>query len=365
MYVFPVPGPASKGLSNVQFGSIDDNSAPPSTSPAAPSTLTDPKQVRTFGSISAAPKSTTASASPTVTKSAVSLPGSSSTAASSAGQTVKKKLDIHKLFQKASVGASEPAPPPAAPSAPSQAVPATPQDSIPPRPLALQSNTFEPPNARNSPSVRNTPLPSQGGPPAGPPPNGSPYSGPHLRQPNGVSSPRSSNFRMNNNSGLRGPPGSQPGALSSPRMIPTPQPPMAPPPNMPMPNGMPNGGGAVSVPHAPGPLAQPGQVPHNIGMQGMPPAMMPPWSGHYSYVCSIPGKPTPYSPAFAVLPLPLRSQHGEPTILAGTTTTPHAATASTSTYSTADSDAASPCASHSISASSANLSTTFPCYQPQ
>ena len=368
IHIFPVPGSASKGLSNVQFGSIDDNSAPPSTSPAAPSTLTDPKQVRTFGSISATPKPATASASPTVTKSAVSLPGSSSTAASNAGQTVKRKLDIHKLFQQPSGGTSESAPPSAVPSTPTQVAPATPQDSIPPRLPALQSNTFEPANARNSPSFRNTPLPSQGGQPAGPPQNGPIYPAPHLRQPNGVSSPRSSNFTrgLSNNGSHRGPPGTQPGVLGSPRMVPpaTPQQQMPTLPNMPMQNGMPNGP-AVGGPHVPGQVPQPvpGQVPHGMGMPGMPPPMMQ-WPGPYPYVGSIPVEPIPYSPSITVPLLPLRPQHAS-TILARPTTASHATTTSETTYSTANSDAAPPYASHAFPVSSTNLSTAFPCYQPE
>lgn len=365
IHILPVLGSASKGLSNVQFGSIDDNSAPPSTSPAAPSTLTDPKQVRTFGSISATPKPPTASASPTVTKPAVSLPGSSSTAASSAGPTVKKKLDIHKLFQQPSGATSETAPP-TAPSTP--IAPATPQDSIPPRPPALQSNTFEPANARNSPSVRNTPLPSQGGQPAGPPQSGSIYPPPHLRQPNGIGSPRSSNFNrgLSNNGSHRGPPGTQPGVVGSPRMVPppTPQQPMPPPPNMPMPNGMPNGP-PVGAPHGPGQVPQPmpGQAPHGMGMQGMPPPMMQ-WSPHYPIVSGLTVNPNPYSPSFTVLLIPLRRQRTS-TILAKPTTAPHPASTSNSTYSTANSDAAPSCASHSFPVSRTNLSTAFSCYKPQ
>jgi hypothetical protein len=365
--IFPVLGSASKGLSNVQFGSIDDNSAPPSTSPAAPSTLTDPKQVRTFGSISATHKSATASASPTVTKPAVSLPGSSSTAASNAGPTAKKKIDIHKLFQQPSGATSEPAPP-TAPSTPTQVAPATPQDSMPPRPPVLQSNTFEPANARNSPSVRNTPLPSQGGQPAGHPQ--SIYPAPHLRQPNGISSPRSSTFTrgLSNNGNHRGPPGPQPGVHGSPRMVPppTPQQSMPPPQNMPMPNGMPNGP-PVGAPYVPGQVPQPmhGQVPHGMGMPGMPPPVMQ-WTSHYPFVSSIPGKPTPHSPFFTVLSLPFRPQRASSTTtVAGPTTASHPATTSDSTYSTASFDAAPPCASHSFPVSSANLSTAFSCYQPQ
>ena len=106
---FPVLGSASKGLYNVQFGSIDDNSAPTSTSSAAPSMLMNQQQVRTFGSISATPKPPTASASPIVTKLAVSLPSSSSTAPSSASPTVKK-IDVHQLFRLPSGASSEPIP---------------------------------------------------------------------------------------------------------------------------------------------------------------------------------------------------------------------------------------------------------------
>ena len=102
IHIFPVLSSASQGLSNVQFGSIEDNSASRSTSSAAPSTLTDQMQVRTFGSISPTPKPPTASP-------AVSLPGSSSTAASSAGPIVKK-IDIHKLFKPPSGASSEPIP---------------------------------------------------------------------------------------------------------------------------------------------------------------------------------------------------------------------------------------------------------------
>ena len=105
-HILPVLGSASK---DVQFGSIDDNSPPPSLSPAAPSTLMDQKQVRTFGRISATPKPPTASTLPTVTKPVVSLSGPSPTAASSAGPTVKK-INIHKLFQQPSGASSDPIP---------------------------------------------------------------------------------------------------------------------------------------------------------------------------------------------------------------------------------------------------------------
>ncbi|KIM26887.1 hypothetical protein M408DRAFT_24912, partial [Serendipita vermifera MAFF 305830] len=157
--VAPIPAKAS-----VQFGSIDDSNAVLSTSPAAPSAVTELKQIKTFGSISAGSNEPTP-ASPVVAK--ASTPTRTDSPAPSGKP--KKKLDVNSLFQKTQSAPAQAQAPAATPSAaptpapqqqqqqqqqqPATSGPAQPPQDPPPRPLPKQQGSFD------SPSMRSGPLP--------------------------------------------------------------------------------------------------------------------------------------------------------------------------------------------------------------
>ena len=279
----PIPAKA-----NVQFGSIDDSNAVLSTSPAAPSTVTDLKQIKTFGTLSAGSGESTP-ASPAVAKS--NTPSRTDSPAP-AGKP-KRKLDVNSLFQKtqptpAQAPASAPTPAAPAPTQQQQqqqqSGPSQPSQDGPPRPLPKQQGSFD------SPSMRSGPLPISHQPNQPQPPmqpgNGAGYHftpPSHLRQPNngspGLNPPRSPSFnRTMTNGSMRGPPGAPgSGGLGSPRMgHPSITPGQAPatPSQTPLtgmpPNMMNVPGGPVSHPqHMPGPVPSvpQGQMPHQMNMQ--------------------------------------------------------------------------------------------------
>ena len=125
------------------------------------------------------------------------------------------------------------------------------------------------------------------------------------RGPDGLDSPHSSisSRHPSNYGSTHGPPGTKPRLHSSQRVAPPPlsQQPMPPPPNMPgMPWGMSNGT-AVGAPRVLGqpPQSAPGQVPYQIGAQGIPPPMVQ-WPGPHPSVGSTPDKPVLHSPSSTV-----------------------------------------------------------------
>ncbi|KAG9054712.1 hypothetical protein FS842_004360 [Serendipita sp. 407] len=294
--VSPIPARPN----NVQFGSIDDVNATLSTSPAAPSTIADPKQVRTFGSISTSGNEPTASPS-SLTKPA----GPQRTDSPAPAGKPKKKFDVNSLFQKPQATSASattqtqsaaPAPPPSiATTPPNPVVPPTPKQqnaAIPPQVSQDVRPTPKPQGSYDSPSMRNVPLPIVNHPPnqvpapmqqpgTGHPPFHYTPSSSHLRQGTNnnpaINPPRSPNIsRPMTNGNMRGPPGAPgPGVLGSPRMGPPPSTTPAPPPTVPTPvagmppnmMNMPNGPGA-HPPHMHTPVAP---IPPTHPAMGMPP----------------------------------------------------------------------------------------------
>ena len=115
------------------------------------------------------------------------------------------------------------------------------------------------------------------------------------RGPDGRDSPHSSisSRQPSHHGSTHGPPGTKPRVHDSQPVAPPPpsQQPMPPPPNMSgMSWGMSNGA-AVGAPRVLGqpPRSVPGQVPHQIGAQGIPPPMVQ-WPGPYPYVGNMPDK---------------------------------------------------------------------------
>jgi translation initiation factor 4G len=315
-----IAAPIPAKPSSVQFGSIDDTNAVISSSPAAPSTMTDIKQIKTFGSISAGSGDSNAATPTTASK----LNGPQRTDSPAPTGKPKKKFDVNSLFQNQKQSQATSSTPPApAPvqqqplqqqqSLPNQTIPQPipqPQQQVPstPQQPAQDISVARPPPKHqasyDSPSMRNaqlpvlphqpnqTPSPMQ--PNAGPPTYHYNPSQPHLRQGGnnvpGTNPPRSPNFpRAIPNGNMRGPPGAPgSGVLGSPRMPPTstPNPSAQPPTQTPIP-GMPGvppgmmqapGGPTGHPPHMPSPVTSmpPGQ---------MPPQMAPPqmgmWMGGY------------------------------------------------------------------------------------
>ncbi|EAU91617.1 eukaryotic initiation factor 4F subunit P130 [Coprinopsis cinerea okayama7 len=289
---------AAKTGSAVTFGSIDDASAPISSSPAAaPPTLKE-TIVKSFGTVPAAssngkptqpsrPAVSTASASTTATSS------SSATPSSSAPPAKLDKKDIAKLFQSSSAPAPSPSetqsPAPRNANLPSQnQPPPTPTSSSQPSQFNPHYRTFVPggsqpqgsgPNSGPSRSpVYQRPVPNGAGPRPQAPPNGAPSAG--------MSSPR------------LGPPHAQPGP-----------PPAAPPvPGQPhMPTQMVWNGGYYYPPE---------YVPY--GAWGYVPPGMPPQSAH-------PHPPPHMGPPPHMTPHPISPHNPPRTLQPGTPTMPHAA----------------------------------------
>lgn len=286
--------------SSLQFGTIDDSNAVLSTSPAAPSTMTDVKQVKSFGSIVAG-NGEPSPASPAVAR--ASAPQRTNSPAPASGKP-KKKFDVNSLFQKpqensppaagpASVSASTsaPAPAPALTPAPAPGSGSVPQQmttpAATPTPLPTSQEGVRPPQKHqgsyDSPSMRNSPLPvvshpSNQAPPLQPGPGSAPYHFPqtpsHLRQStNGAPAfppPRSPNLnRAMTNGSMRGPPGAPvTNALGSPRPSPsTATPNASAPPSAQTPiSGVPPPG-MMSVPGGP--------APHPPHMQSPVPPLAP------------------------------------------------------------------------------------------
>ena len=288
----------------MQFGSIDDSNAVLSTSPAAPSTVTDVKQIKSFGSISAAGAEATP-ASPAVAKG--HTPQRTDSPAPAAGKP-KRKLDVNSLFQ--GVQASSTAAPAPAPAAPIPAPQAPPQQQQPSNPAGTQLPSQDGPAIRpppkhqgsyDSPSTRISPLPILPHAPNQTPPSIQQGTGPapyhfnppaHLRQPGnggpGANPPRSPNIsRAMTNGNMRGPPGAPgSGGLGSPRMGhpsitpgPTPAAPSQTPLTAMPPSMMTVPGGSIPHPqHMPAPIPSvpQGQMPHQMNM---PPPQV--WGGYY------------------------------------------------------------------------------------
>ncbi|PVG02533.1 hypothetical protein CPB86DRAFT_587203 [Serendipita vermifera] len=305
-----VAAPIPSKPSSVQFGSIDDTNAVISSSPAAPSTMTDIKQIKTFGSISAGSGDSSATASTTANK----LNGPQRTDSPAPSGKPKKKLDVNSLFQKTQQATSTT---PSAPASvqqqplqqqqplpnqpipqpmpqPQQQVPSTPQQSAQDisvaRPPPKHQASYDSPSMRNAqlpvlPHQPNqTPSPMQ--PNAGPPTYHYNPSQPHLRQGGnnvpGSNPPRSPNFpRAIPNGNMRGPPGAPGSAvLGSPRMAPpttTPNPSAQPQAQTPIP-GVPPGVPPGMMPVPGGPTGHPPHMPSPVN--SMPPGQMPPQMPH-------------------------------------------------------------------------------------
>ncbi|KAE9400630.1 hypothetical protein BT96DRAFT_857110 [Gymnopus androsaceus JB14] len=232
---------ATKTGSVVSFGSIDDASAPISSSPAAtPAIKSSAEGVKTFGSVPATvsqmngKSSVSSSTKPPLSQasSSTSISGASTSSVSSA--PAKPKMDIRKFFQNPS-------------SSPS---------------------TSQSPSDTNSPSLRPSNLPPQSQPSTSNAPMGAPP------------------FPTFVPSGMRPPPNSTgPGVPSTPRS-----------PNYPrqqMPNGNgprpPNGVNTSGPPMQPpmgsprlAPHPHPGQQPNMQPQQMQPPVPMG-WGGYYAY----------------------------------------------------------------------------------
>jgi translation initiation factor 4G len=278
--------------SNLQFGTVDDNTAVLSTSPAAPSTIADVKPVKNFGSI-AATGSESGSSSPAVAK--VTAPARTDSPAP-ASEKPKRKVNVASLFQNPQQPQAAAPVPTQVPqqSGPSQATttPIPSQDG-PPRPPPKHQGSYESPAMRNTPlpilshQPNQTPSPMQPG--AGPQHHFTPHQS-HLRQGGngnmGFNPPRSPNLsRAMTNGNMRGPPGGPvPVSIGSPRMGP---PPATPTPSTPVPTQTPMQGvppgmmnmppGQVShPPHMPSPVTPlpGGQMPHQMGIP-------PPMWGYY------------------------------------------------------------------------------------
>ncbi|KAG6850865.1 hypothetical protein H0H93_007483 [Arthromyces matolae] len=222
---------AIKSGSVVTFGSIDDDSAPISSSPAAAPTIKSSEGVKSFGSIPAQlngkasvttrPPTTATTATSTMT-STTAVPSSTSSPAP-AGPVKLAKVDIQKLFQNPSS-----APPSSAPS----------ETSSP----SLRTSSLPPPASSQHPSAQ-PPLPSQ------PSQLGShsyqpfvPGGGrPHQNSASATRPPSSPNYPRSipNGNGVRpsggpNPPSSQiPAGLASPRMGHHPHPGSTIPPQIP------------------------------------------------------------------------------------------------------------------------------------
>lgn len=271
--------------SNLQFGTVDDNTAVLSTSPAAPSTIADVKPVRNFGSI-AATGSESGGSSPAAAK--VNAPARTDSPAPASGKP-KKKVNVASLFQNPQQPQSAaPVPTPA----PQQSGPS--QATTTPIPLSQDGPGARLPpkhqGSYDSPSMRNSPLPILPHPPNQAPSPMQPGAGPqyhftptqsHLRQGgNGnppFNPPRSPNLsRAMTNGSMRGPPGGPvPGSIGSPRMGP---PPATPTPSTPVPTQTPMQGVPPGMMNMP-----PGQVPHPPHMPSPAPHQMgiPPMWGYY------------------------------------------------------------------------------------
>ncbi|OSX61566.1 hypothetical protein POSPLADRAFT_1170204 [Postia placenta MAD-698-R-SB12] len=201
--------------SSVTFGSIDDVTAPISSSPAAVPPIKS-EGVKTFGSVPATSTSAPANIKP-------------STSSSSQTPSTQSKFDVKKLFQAPS--APEPSSEPPAISSPSTRSSQLPQSSpqtshAQPSPMGHAYQTFVPGGLRPS---QNGAQP--GGPPRSPVyprqiPNGQ-VNGANGR-PNGAQMPQTSG------------PGPMPTAMPSPRM------------------GHPHGGQPAGLPHVPPPVPVPG-----------------------------------------------------------------------------------------------------------
>ncbi|KAH9942185.1 uncharacterized protein BXZ73DRAFT_87857 [Epithele typhae] len=284
--------------SPVTFGSIDDASAPISSSPST-APIIKPDGIKTFGSVPASTNgkvhsrttsfSTGTPPSIASTTSTSSTPASTSTAPSTSASAPSKppKFDVRSLFQNKSADA---------PSTSTSTTPASPSNRpapLPPTPSPMGSpyNTFRPQNGMPGPSPgvpRSPSFPRQmanGAVNGRPPPGGPPSAG-------------------------------LPAAMPSPRMAPAPhvgQP-------QPVPHGVPAGGVPVSQPHSWGYYAYyptvPGMPPMdpNYPYQGWIPQHMPPQ--HH---------PPPGTPGSAISGLPMSpGRQQQPLHAAGTPTLPPA-----------------------------------------
>ncbi|KAI0359607.1 hypothetical protein OH77DRAFT_1472942 [Trametes cingulata] len=258
------PATAPKQGSSVTFGSIDDASAPISSSPAAAPTI-KPDGIKSFGSVPAnttngkghsrttsfsigTPPSVAGSGSGS--SSTTSGPSTSSTAASSSSSAPKApKFDVKSLFQK-----------------PSQDGPSS---------SSSAADVTSPPN-------RSAPLPQSSLGPQGPHP-------PHQSPPSQMGAPYAT-FRPQQNGSVASP--GVPRSPSFPRQIPNGsvngRPPSTPggPPSATMPTAMPSP--RMVPPHG----GQPPPVPH--GAPGAPVAV-PQW-GYYNYYSGMPMDPNYYPP---------------------------------------------------------------------
>ncbi|KAI0767077.1 hypothetical protein C8Q74DRAFT_1354942 [Fomes fomentarius] len=274
------PTSASKPGSSVTFGSIDDASAPISSSPAAVPTI-KPDGIKSFGSVPAANSngkhhsrsiSFSTGTPPSAASTSSTAPSTSSTTASSSATPStstssstpnRPKFDVKSLFQNKSSDA-----------------PST----------SIQSSA--------SPSTRPTPLPQSSLTPPG--------QHPHQSSPSPMGAPYS-NFRPGQQNGLPGPSPGVPRSPSFPRQVP---------------NGNVNGrsqappGGPPSATIPPA-MSSPRLGPPHAGQpQGVPPGppvpVPQPWGAYYYYPQGMPVDPNNYPNGYPYPPAQWMPQHMQP-----------------------------------------------------
>ncbi|KAF7315064.1 MI domain-containing protein [Mycena indigotica] len=336
---------AVKQGSAVTFGSIDDASAPISSSPAPPTAPIKSEVVKSFGTVPAAhvngkpsiSKSigVSSSSSPTTSTPVSAVPSTSSSPAPKLN-----KMDVRALFQ----NPSTPAPPSSQPetSSPSIRTASLPQPSQPPQPpnpsqFGTPFSTFVPRQQQQQPQnggasgSRPPPSPVYGRPPI---PNGN---GP--RPPNGPQVPNS--------------------AMGSPRLSQNPQPGMQTgmPPQMAPPMGW---SGYYYGPPTGLPSDQPGYMYQPSGWY-MPAPQMPPQGQPMHPAPQMPPQPgMPMSPR--THPIPLHSGPGTPTPAHAVPVPPHHAAPPLAQHSSSGSVTA--VSSPPPTPSTARLNTGAPTFVP-
>ncbi|KAJ7594902.1 hypothetical protein C8J56DRAFT_1123514 [Mycena floridula] len=303
---------SSKPGSSVTFGSIDDASAPISSSPAATPAIKAADSVKSFGSVPAT--TSQINGKPTTTKSSPSTSASSTPTASTPSKL--KKFDVAKLFQNPSTAGPAPPPPSDTNSSPSIRPTGLPAQQSPQgQPSGIQPTASSQMSGHSYPAYpQNGMRPSQNGPGNGP----------------GQGGPRSPVYprQMPNGNGSR-PPGTPNGpgpsqmssGLSSPRLAPMThngQPSGLPPQQQPMPQMQMWPGGYYYVDGG-GYYQQPAQW---YGLpQQMPPGQhqAPPSQNHMSPHPGMPMSPRNQPPSLHGTPTPshavLASHPSHPTPL--------------------------------------------------
>ncbi|KAF7297932.1 MI domain-containing protein [Mycena chlorophos] len=287
---------AVKQGSAVTFGSIDDASAPISSSPAAPAAPIKSEIVKSFGTVPAQPQAATqhVNGKPSISKSigmpspTTSTPASAAPSTSSSPAPKLNKVDVRALFQSPST--------PAPPSQPENSSPSVRPTTLP------QQQTPQPQNQAGQPSQFGTTYPTfiprqqqqqqNAGASGSRPPPSPVYGRPPMTNGNG---PRPPNGPQGPNS-----------TMGSPRLSQAPQPGLQPglPPQMGPPMGQMWGGYYYPAPGMP--PEQAGYMYQAGGWYAMPPPQMPPQ-----------GQPMPPMPQQTMSPrthpMPIHSGPGTPT----------------------------------------------------